>query len=903
MKKTFRTLLAGALALCAVACYDDSALQEDLAGVKEDLSALQAEFETFKKNLNDEVAALKTSYQTLNGSFTEYKGLNDNQVTALNTALNTLKGQLGADENSGIRGQIAEVISQLNAYKTEANGRLTTAEAAIEALKTDSALKTELEALAAKVDLKADAATLAALAETVESITVRGIKEENGKIVVTLANGETLSISKDGEGVVKVVNGNWVVVGADGTETDLDLPVSTPNLQFDIDWRTGDLYYSTDGLDIYDEDKEWISTGIAVSGGMSGDVAVIGRVDVWEKPDEYIKIQVDGDWFCLPVVSADGSSSATLEILAGKTIVAVGSTKTVNIKASGLADIYVMSKPDGWKASVEGNKLNISAPVEGNLYADEEGLILLHGTTEAGQCVVAKMIVTTKAGLEIIVDETTGKVTIKNALLMEVSGGMDDGVASEVSEESQVNYTFAPFYLGVIEKEMWERYSDYPLDNKVQNWARSAYDQFFMIGTYSDDYKVDVIETSVEEVYTKINDPYGNNDVELPEGVSYVMFAAPMDVDNYGAPIEADLTYGFYSPLVVSMEKQYATYNDVMLSLTRMGADYYYIGFAEAEKNGDEYVCDMETSFEMWSKGFMPELGVKAKDVNRGRMLLSEYASEGETSPLKPGTTYYAYAFPIKEGEVYDSYVEDFLPYVKYFTTNSLTSGGEETVTIVQDEDLTGYTKVVANLSLSANAETVYYCFYNTNPVDLFEGESDWVADILENGSFKAAESVVSVEKTDLSVNQTIYIAAFVVDSEGQYGDIKSVQLTSDDYPFNESMSVTVKSVSIVDNTATVVFGVTGADYLMVTRSLGGRTPYMSNTTSVTSFYSRMMSGITNSYILYYPVENGEVTITYSGYNATYKYSVVSAFNKDGNTVTSLSNAVVTDLSTWTAVE
>ena len=112
--------------------------------MKEDLSALQAEFETFKKNLNDEVAALKTSYQTLNGSFTEYKGLNDNQVTALNTALNTLKGQLGADENSGIRGQIAEVISQLNAYKTEANGRLTTAEAAIEALKTDSALKTEL---------------------------------------------------------------------------------------------------------------------------------------------------------------------------------------------------------------------------------------------------------------------------------------------------------------------------------------------------------------------------------------------------------------------------------------------------------------------------------------------------------------------------------------------------------------------------------------------------------------------------------------------------------------------------------------------------------------------------------------------------------------------------------------
>ena len=81
MKKTFRTLLAGALALCAVACYDDSALQEDLAGVKEDLSALQAEFETFKNKLNGEVAALQSTYTALNGSFTEYKGLNDAQVT------------------------------------------------------------------------------------------------------------------------------------------------------------------------------------------------------------------------------------------------------------------------------------------------------------------------------------------------------------------------------------------------------------------------------------------------------------------------------------------------------------------------------------------------------------------------------------------------------------------------------------------------------------------------------------------------------------------------------------------------------------------------------------------------------------------------------------------------------
>ena len=42
----------------------------------------------------------------------------------------------------------------------------------------------------------------------------------------------------------------------------------------------------------------------------------------------------------------------------------------------------------------------------------------------------------------------------------------------------------------------------------MEYMARSAYDQFFTMGTYADDYKVDVINTSIKALYNKTNNPY-----------------------------------------------------------------------------------------------------------------------------------------------------------------------------------------------------------------------------------------------------------------------------------------------------------------------------------------------------------------------------------------------------------
>lgn len=887
MKKTFRTLLAGALALCAVACYDDSALQEDLAGVKEDLSALQAEFETFKNKLNGEVAALQSTYTALNGSFTEYKGLNDAQVTALNTALNNLKGQLGSDNNSGILGQIATINSLLTANGIDA----------------ESNLKAALTDLATKLDLKADEATLAALAETVQSITVRSVSETDGKIVITLANNETLTIDKDGEGVVKVVDDNWVVVGADGTETDLELPVSTPNLQFNVNWRNGELSYTT--VENPTED-DWTFTGISVSGVNEGSsYIVLTDVDIWES-DEYIKVRIDGDWYNLPIVAEGGSDAgvgATLEILAGKTIVPVGSEKTLELNADGLSDVYVMSKPDGWKAVINGNKLTVTAPVEGNPYAEQEGLVLLHGTTEAGQCVVAKLAVTTStAGLEIIVDDETGKVTVKNGIVTTASansgiGGIEPlSLDDEVSGEVDATYSFAPFWFGFATSDILAE-ADGKIENLIKWQQIFQSSSFFESGTYSSDYTVDVLETSVQELYQRWFME------EMPEGTQMVLFATPADLDSpTQGPVVDDLVFDWYNPLFVSIKEVSKSYNDVSLSVTRAGADYYYIGFGEYTANAEDRLYSF---FNNWQMGY-GELGTKVYDTTNESVRLSEYCLEdAEWSPLKPSTTYYAFAFPVTAGMSLSDldFDIDFLPCLKTFTTADLTEGGNGTVTITKNEEGTGYYSIAADLQVSGTAEVLFYHFFDADPSE--EDEATLVSEIIAEGNMAEATGTVSaLLNRNLAPGVKRYLAAIAVDSEGNYGEIAIAELSADSFPTDEAIQVTVKSVSIEGAKATVTYGVTGADRLAVYANYDGTEPQVnSSNASVNSFLSNVLTYATPYYYAYVDVVDGEAIVEYTNYSSYYKWAYATGVVFVDGKASKVSSVTPVDLSTWTAGE
>ena len=59
MKKTFRSILSGALSLLAVSCYDDSAIQEQLRDHEDRLSSIEATLSAEVGGVNDLVSRIE----------------------------------------------------------------------------------------------------------------------------------------------------------------------------------------------------------------------------------------------------------------------------------------------------------------------------------------------------------------------------------------------------------------------------------------------------------------------------------------------------------------------------------------------------------------------------------------------------------------------------------------------------------------------------------------------------------------------------------------------------------------------------------------------------------------------------------------------------------------------------
>ena len=92
MKKTFRSILAGALALMMVSCYDDSALREDIKGLGERVTAIENALNAEVNGLNDLAGRLADAEDALaaaNVSLTAAQG----SISEILAALDAFDGQ------------------------------------------------------------------------------------------------------------------------------------------------------------------------------------------------------------------------------------------------------------------------------------------------------------------------------------------------------------------------------------------------------------------------------------------------------------------------------------------------------------------------------------------------------------------------------------------------------------------------------------------------------------------------------------------------------------------------------------------------------------------------------------------------------------------------------------------
>lgn len=775
MKKTFRTILAGAVALLSVSCYDDLALREDIANLGDDLKGLEERITALENTLNAEVG-----------------GIND-LASRLENVNTLLAGKAdAADLNS--------IIARLDAIDG-----------------TDGLIK-DFEAAIAEL-VTADATLDAKLVEAIAKICVVNVAEVDGKVELTLADGSKVALSKplsnvENTGLVTIVEDEagekyWAVVLADGTVQNLDLKVGAAEA-VDLEFRVAEnnsLEYTLDGVD-------WVATGAYVADSewsLLTDFYQGSEFDdyLWEEiVDDYYTLVFGGVEYQIPLYKVDNS---VVTIKAGKTYFGYGESKSFDVALDGIASMYVMTKPDGWRAKLEGTVLTVVSPSEANIeseLAEADGEVLLHCTTEEGKCKIARLGVSTLGGFSLTVTED-GKLTIVNP-----------GVSTTTDFWGETNTDFTDAYVGLAPVAAFEadpvayvaacpdNYDDFI--TMISGWKQNTMDyetgEYTIGGRYvPGEYEVDVIESTVNDLYKAVEYE------DVPVGSRFVVWACP--VDDRGMPRTDELVFGYFSSPVVATITAVdggVSATDIEVSVNVAGADTYYVGVLPEEYMYgfpiDSYMQNQEGPFGYFQMAiqygsedyaFM-YMGTQFGGESGLEMPATIKVSDLQ-GPLMPDQKIYMWVFPVVEGLALADYTyeENLKPYIYEFTTTKLQAGGSATVEFgVSTID---FTNMRVELEASDDVMMVYYKYYDP---DQFNEIADVAADLIENGYAAADFPALAVNSNNVKPGSTFVLAAMAVDSEGKYGPVTNDTYETPTITFSETFKATIGEAQFETNGA-----------------------------------------------------------------------------------------------------
>ena len=715
MKKTLRSILAGALALLAVSCYDDSALQQKV----QDLDS-----------------------------------------------------------------------------------RLT---------KVEQELNKDVQNLAALFGLALDSSVAVADVQTAA----------DGKVTLTLADGSTIELSQNSNGLVTIVEEGgvnyWAVVGS---ASHTGVPVAHPeySIKFQINASSKELEYSVNG-------GAWVSTGVEAT----ADNAAV-TTDFVEGED-FVKVTVNGVEVVLPKYVADASN---LGISRADFFLRYEGKKTVAFTAEGVADCYVMSKPNGWKAVIDGENIVVTAPTKAAVEigaAEVEGLILLHATTETGACKVAKVSVVAGPGLTLTVD-INGNLVVENSYAGEKKSMWGD-----------VSFGFEDFVFGLATPADFHADPKAYLEFYNSNWSAPNYmDPIFpsmynvaMGGEYVEgEYETDVIKTTVPEVYAAY---YWS---EPEPGATFVVWAAPIIAGSEGKADYEGLVYADYVNVVWEVEATAVTHSDITLSANVAGASKFVIGYAaESDYNSEWNPMTFEDYMNAgmggpWSSftkyGAAEALGM----VLPAEMVPAEFnLSDVLGQKLSAGESYKVWIMPIfdhlaKLDEAnsypeYDYYVYDysafkfadhFLPFVLDVKTNDLVAGGDYAAKLeLQSSD---FTSIYVDVTPSEGTESVFYYWYSEDEYKAFESDAAIMADLMAN-CYSPLSAAEAVSKTYVNPGETYVLATVSIGTDGKYGEVTTKSFSTRAIPSDSAIKVEAVSNTLSEDgkTYTVVVKVTGGAKVM----------------------------------------------------------------------------------------
>ena len=822
MKKTLRSILAGALALLAVSCYDDSALRSALASLESRVTELENKLNTEVGTINSKFEGLEAAYKLADQNFA--------------TSIQTLTSNLDALDGS-----------------------------------VDGLIYAKTDILAAIEDLKKADKNLAdkdaeLLADLV-GIGITKVEKKDGNVVLTFVDGTTLTVpAKPENGIVTVVEEEgvkyWAVV-VDGVTESLGVPVGHVELKFKVDYNDNSLLFSVDN------GKTWKSTGAYVASDewyFFSDFFQGGQYNYetgeYEQNDYYTLV-FGGDEYQLPIYKVDNS---VITLKSGKTYFTYGESKDFELKMNGISDCYVMSKPDAWKAKVDGKVLTVTAPAEAivNLgVADIEGEILLHATSEEGKCKIVKLIVSTNSGLTVSV-ASNGMITVVNPFVKPVSapeddelGGMpmpmpmpmNDEPVEEEGEEFVPTHEFASFTLGIAPID---RFSADPvayvkgcMSGDIEDAICSPdfyqfRNQFYVRGEdgkntdelkyapvpYQEGvYEVDECTFDIADFYYYFT--YGT----LAKGEHFIVWALPYDETNN--PVIDDLTYVYYEPVSTEVKLVEASFSDIEVSLNLFGAEKFLVGFIPESKFAgygftfDKYMTmrnegpfamfQMVGADPMYAQYAEQYLGATLENGTEGDYMVSALNAEGLGDVLAPGAKYYVWAMPVIAGLSYADYDYEthFKPYVYEFETLPLEYSASAAATV--DIDYTVTPKTISATVEVENAVMAYYMMleggvyrdWNTGAsYDVNDMTDEEIADLLIANGTPRNEFPINIFEQGLDPESSHTLLVLAIDEEGCYSGVESETIETAPVTFAEDFSVEFVSFDAAAGTA--IFNVTG---------------------------------------------------------------------------------------------
>lgn len=584
------------------------------------------------------------------------------------------------------------------------------------------------------------------------------LDEETGIYTVAFSDGKVIEVANAGEGssIIGVTEQDgkyyWTIGGELMTDAGEPVPVSvTPGIR--VNPETNMWEVSPDG-------ETWLSTGITATEGAS----------------IFAKVEDDEDFVYFTL--ADGSSLKVAkekdficEPLSGKQYFNAGETKTLKLNLSNVEKTTV-TKPEGWKASISGDVLSITAPAADNQYAELEGKVTVLAVSASKEFTMSDVLVEVGNLPHTITIDAVQNVTIT--------------IEADFSADYENGWTGA-YYAGV---------------SKLSEFSPEA----IVESLNANDRK----QAHYEPLSTTIAELLGSE----PENTSYVVWC--IDEYDYGLNPD-DMIFETLVNVEVNFEVSDLTFEDAHIEVSVKGADSYYATvISKAEYN-------IQTVLENLAFG-------DAYEVISGNYsgLLTEYGMVSDwmgdmPNEINPGTTYVALAVPILTGV--SEYTEEDV-YVQEIEIPAIAFGGSMTAAV--GEVTADYTSVEAEISASEGTYKVFANYISEENLGQYADDDAILAFLTSASGIESADLPYTYRKTGLTSGDKGYIMAVAVDRAGKAGTIARQAANTDELVFSDvALTLDVAETGIMDATISVSGeGIVSYRYFNLTPAQSSMYPY-----------------------------------------------------------------------------